>query len=193
MPVASVPVPVPVPVPDEVNQPTPIEQGPAVVPPSASDGLTAPEPAASDVTIPADVPLLPDNATPAQQRTWGEWLYGPAPAPGAPPAPAPGAPPAPGADAPPAPGADAPPAPGADAPPAPGAAPASKGWLWGGHRGGRVPTQKELDLIKKLGGLSNLPLGGRRRNRKTSKKGGSRKHKKTAKKGGRRHKKTAKK
>ena len=175
MPVASVPVPVPVP--DEVNQPMPIEQGPAVVPPSASDGLTAPEPAASDVTIPADVPLLPDNATPAQQRTWGEWLYGPAPAPGAPPAPAPGAPPAPGADA----------------PPAPGAAPASKGWLWGGHRGGRVPTQKELDLIKKLGGLSNLPLGGRRRNRKTSKKGGSRKHKKTAKKGGRRHKKTAKK
>jgi len=162
MPVASVPVPVP----DEVNQPSTIEQGPAVVPPSASDGLTAPEPAASDVTIPADVPPLPDNATPAQQRTWAEWLSGPAPGANAVPAPAP--------------------APGADAPPA------SKGWLWGGHRGGRVPTQKELDLIKKLGGLSNLPLGGRR-NRKTSKKGGSRKHKKTAKKGGRRHKKTAKK
>lgn len=169
MPVASVPAP------DEVNQPMPepIEQGPAVVPPSASDGLTAPEPAASDVTIPADVPPLPDNATPAQQRTWAEWLSGPAPGAGAVPAPAAGAVPAP--------------APGA------GTAPASKGWLWGGRRGGRVPTQKELDLIKKLGGLSNLPLGGGRRNRKTSKKGGSRKHKKTAKKGGRRHKKTAKK
>ena len=162
------------PVPDGVNQPEPmpmpepmpepIGEEPALVPPSGSDGLTAPEPVAPELTIPAEVPPLPKNATPAQQETWfNQWF-------------------SPGA------------APAADAVPAAGAAPApaTRGWLWGGRRR-RVPTPNELALIKKMGGLPNLPLGGRRRNKKTSKKGGSRKHKKTAKKGGRRHKKTAKK
>jgi hypothetical protein len=142
--------------------PDPISDEPARVPSSGSDGLTSPERVASKLTIPANVPPLPDNATPAQQRTWFEWWSAPA--------------------------AGAAPAPAADAVPAL----ASKGWLWGGRRR-RVPTPNELALIKKMGGLPNLPLGGRRRNKKTSKKGGSRKHKKTAKKGGRRHKKTAKK